>query len=339
MSISFVTPAGALIALVGLVPLAVLVAGRQRLRRLCALLGLRPPRERQALPTLVALLVLVGILALAAAQPVAARRTTAKGRADAEAFFVLDVSRSMGASLGPGTPTRLRRAKADAKKLRAALPGLPVGIASLTDRLLPHLFPSVSVNTFNATVDNALGVDRPTSSFPYGNVNATKLGALDDLVNGGYFPASAKKRVVVVFTDGETRTDALSSLPSLARDDHVAFFFFRYWRPQERIYINGRINTAYAPDPSTQSILPTLARLLGAHVFDPGQTAQAATGIRRAIGNGPIATRGRELDSVLLTPYVLLFALIPLAFLLARVEGIRLPASRAGKRWRPRRVT
>ena len=177
MSISLVTPLGALVALGGLVPLAVLVVGRQRLQALCALLGLRPPSERTTVPTHVAVVALVALLGLAAAQPVAARRTTTNGRADAEAFFVFDVSRSMGARM-PGSPSRLDRAKGDAKRLRAALPGLPVGIASLTDRLLPHLFPSVSLNTFNATLDGSLGIDRPTSSFPYGNINATKLGTL-----------------------------------------------------------------------------------------------------------------------------------------------------------------
>ncbi len=338
MSISLVTPLGALVALGGLVPLAVLVVGRQRLQALCALLGLRPPSERTTVPTHVAVVALVALLGLAAAQPVAARRTTTNGRADAEAFFVFDVSRSMGARM-PGSPSRLDRAKGDAKRLRAALPGLPVGIASLTDRLLPHLFPSVSLNTFNATLDGSLGIDRPTSSFPYGNINATKLGTLGDLVVGRYFPETAKRRVMVVFTDGETRTDDLSTLPSLFGDAHVKAFFFRYWRPQERIYdARGQLNTAYAPDPTTQSIVPTLARVLSTLVFAPGQTAAAAAAIRATIGKGPTTTRGRELDSVLLTPYVLLAALVPLLFLLARTEGVRVGRPE-GRPWRSRRAS
>jgi len=247
------------------------------------------------------------------------------------------VSRSMGARL-PGARTRLARAKIDAKRLRAALAGIPVGIGSLTDRLLPHLFPSVSPNAFNAVLDGSLGIDRPTSSFPYGNINATKLGSLGDLVLGGYFPASAKRRVVVVFTDGESRRDDLGTLPSLFGDAHIKAFFFHYWRPQERIYINGRINTAYAPDATTQGILPALARELQTQVFDPGQTAQAATAIRAAAGKGPVTTRGRDLSSVLLTPYVLLLALVPLVFLIVRTEGLRRGPGTVGG-WRSRRAT
>jgi transposase InsO family protein len=334
VSISFASPLGALVALVGLVPLAVLLAGRQRLRALCATLGLRPPSERSRLPTFVALLALVGLLALAAAQPVAARQTTSKGRADAEAFFVFDVSRSMGAR-APGGPSRLERAKADGKRLRAALPDLPVGVASLTDRLLPHLFPSVSLNAFNATVDDGLGIDRPTSSFPYGNINATKVGSLGDLVTGRYFPDSAKRRIVVLFTDGESRQEDFSTLPTLFGDAHVKAFFFRYWSPQERIYVNGRLNTAYAPDPTTEALLPDLARALSTRVFSPGQTTAAAAAIRAAIGKGPITTRGRDLGSVLLTPYVLLLALVPLVFLIVRTEGLE-SAGRAIGRWRSR---
>jgi len=328
VSISFVTPPAALVALVGLVPVAVLLAGRQRLRTLCRVLGLHPPNDRRAVTTLVALVVLVALLALAAAQPVAATRTTTKGRGDAEAYFVIDVSRSMGART-QGSPTRLQRAKQDAKRLRAALPDLPVGVVSLTDRLLPHLFPSVSLNAFNATLDGSLGVDRPTTSFPYGNINATKLGTLGDIVIGRYFPENVKRRVIVVFTDGESRTDSLASVPALLADAHVKPFFFHYWRPQERIYINGRINTAYAPDPGSQQTLPNLARTLSTRVFEPGQTAQAAAAIRAAIGKGQTTTRGRDLSSVLLTPYVLLAALVPLLFLLVRAEALTFRARSA----------
>ena len=61
-------------------------------------------------------------------------------------------------------------------------------------------------------------------------------------------------------------------------------------------------------------------RVLGSHIYEPGQTQEAASAIRNAIGTGPTATRGRELSSRLLTPYLVLLALIPLAFLLGRDE-------------------
>jgi hypothetical protein len=326
VSISFVTPLGALIALVALVPLAVLVFEERRLHALCKRLGLRPPPWRPSLEVGIALTALVAVLAVALAQPVVARHTTRKGRADAEAFFVFDVSRSMSARTA-GSPNRLDQARRDAKELRAQLGDLPVGVASLTDRVLPHLFPSVSVNAFNATLDESLAIDRPTMSVAYGDSSGTKIGALADLVTGNYFAASAKKRVAVVFTDGETLMDKLSILPARFRDGNLRVFFFRYWRADQRVYnAGGQLNPAYSPDATSLPILDRLAQSISSRVFQPGQTSQAASAVRAVIGKGPTTTRGRELNSFLLTPYVLLFALLPLGFLLARRNFPRRPS-------------
>ena len=331
MSLSFVTPLGALIALVGLIPLAVLLIEESRLEVLCKRLGLRPPTWRPSVEVGVALTVLVAVLALGLAQPVVASHTTREGRADAEAFFVFDVSRSMGAR-SPDSPTRFDQARRDAKELRARLGNLPVGIASLTDRVLPHLFPSVSVNAFNATLDESLAVDRPTMSLAYGDSLGTKIGALADLVTGNYFEDAAKKRVVVVFTDGETLKERLSTLPARFKDGHLRVFFFHYWRPDQRVYnAAGQIIPAYLPDPNTTAVLDGLARSTSSTVFKPGQVGQAAAAVRAVIGKGPTRARGRELNSFLLAPYVLLFALVPLGFLLFR-RNFRAPAQlrRAG---------
>ena len=318
MSITFVTPLGALIALVGLIPLAVLVVEESRLGALCEKLGLRPPPWRPSVEVGVALTALVAVLALALAQPVVASHTTTKGRADAEAFFVFDVSRSMSARTA-GSPTRFEQARRDAKELRARLGNLPVGIASLTDRVLPHLFPSVSMNAFNATLDESLAVDRPTMSLAYGDSIGTKIGALADLVTGNYFEPAAKKRVAVVFTDGETLKERLSSLPARLKDGNVRVFFFRYWRVDQRVYDStGKINPAYSPDPSSTPILDGLAQSMSTRVFEPGQIGQATAAVRAVIGKGPTRARGRELNSFLLAPYVLLFAIVPLGFLLFR---------------------
>lgn len=332
MSITFTTPLGALVALVGLVPLGVILAERGRLRRVCAQLGLRPPDERGTLSVVLALAALVALLAVAAAQPVVAKRSTEKGRADAEAFFVFDTSRSMGARSAAGSPTRLDRARSDAKALRARLQDLPVGVASLTDRVLPHLFPSMSQNDFNATLDESLAIDRPTSSLAYGDALGTKLGALSDLVAGRYFDSPSQRRIVVVFTDGETLPQDLSALPTLLRQGNIEVFFVQYWNREERIYDGeGRLDPAYAPDPALTEPLTTLARVLSTRVYQPGQTGEVAAAVRDAIGDGPMTTRGRELSTRLLTPWIVLLAFVPLAYLLGRDEW----ASRRRRARRP----
>ena len=94
--------------------------------------------------------------------------------------------------------------------------------------------------------------------------------------------------------------------------------------------MRARLNPAYAPNPGSTATFETLARVLSSRIFKPGQTEEAAAAIRRVIGTGPTATRGRELDSMLVTPYLLLVALVPLLFLLARGNVGRLVRRRSG---------
>ena len=107
------------------------------------------------------LLVASALIGLAAAQPVLAQTKTLRVRTDAEVWFVLDVSRSMLAQADTGSPTRLARAKAAASTFRASLSGTPVGIASMTTRVLPHLFPGSNEDVFQTTLDRSLGIERP----------------------------------------------------------------------------------------------------------------------------------------------------------------------------------
>src|SRR5207245_1127951 len=82
----------------------------------------------------------------AGTQPTLVRRSQHHVRKDAQAWFVLDTSLSMKAAAGPAAPTRFERAQALAIRLRRKLGDVPVGIASITDRALPHLFPTADLN-------------------------------------------------------------------------------------------------------------------------------------------------------------------------------------------------
>ena len=177
MSVTFLSPLGALLAFGVVVPLAALVVIARRADGVRRNLDLaRRPRLTLALPTVAAVAV-AGLLGLAAAQPVASQDTKRRVRSDAEAFIILDVSRSMLARRDPGSSSRLERAKRAAAVLRAALPAMPVGVASLTDRALPHLFPSADEDAFRATVERAVGIERPPPRSSI-NTNATSFDAL-----------------------------------------------------------------------------------------------------------------------------------------------------------------
>ena len=93
---------------------------------------------------------------------------------------------------------------------------MPVGLASLTDRVLPHLFPSANHDVFQAALDRSIGIERPPpSSSLLGN--ATKLDALATIRGLRYFSPAKKKRLLIVLTDGESHPVAGARLGTLFR--------------------------------------------------------------------------------------------------------------------------
>src|SRR5207342_1342986 len=204
VSLTALTPLGALLVIGLVLPLVALAGIRRRARGLRANLGVVNPRARSMLLPLGGLVVGGVLLALAASQPVFEWTSDRTVRTDAEAFVVLDVSRSMLAQSSLDEPMRIERAKAAATTLRASLPDVPVGIASLTDRVLPHLFPSVDQKVFEATLERSVGIEQPPprSSFLTG---ATSLNALATLRGLRFFTPKSSARLAIVLTDGETQ--------------------------------------------------------------------------------------------------------------------------------------
>jgi hypothetical protein len=201
-SIVFLTPLGALVALALLVPVAAFVIAERRVAAVRRLLTLRPPRTGVDVAALAALVAVVALLALAAAQPALSSTHSQRVRTDAEALFVLDISQSMAASAGPKGKTRLERAADAANRLRAAVPSVPAGVATLTDRVLPNLLPVADAAAFRATLRNSVAIEQPPPREQ--NVRATSFGALAAIPGSGYFQGSAKRRAIVLLTDGET---------------------------------------------------------------------------------------------------------------------------------------
>src|SRR5439155_13703889 len=167
-----------LVALAVVVPLAAYTLLELRARRVSAHLRLEPPPLRTRLGVPGAIAVVAGLLGIAAAQPVVSGTRTRVGRSDAQVYVLFDASRSMLAQASAGAPTRLARAKQLALKLRHDLPDVPVAIASLTDRVPPHLFPSLDADVFQSTLKDSIGIERPP---PAGTENlATDYNTLGD---------------------------------------------------------------------------------------------------------------------------------------------------------------
>ena len=161
MSITFALPAAALGALAGLVPVAVALARTRTDRRLRRELGLGGPPLAGQLARPAAFACAFGLLGLAAAQPSIRTEHTRVARADAQMVVVLDSSRSMLASSGPTGSARYRRASAFAYRLRSALPDVPAGLSSLTNRVLPYLFPTADSSAYDLVLAKAYGIERP----------------------------------------------------------------------------------------------------------------------------------------------------------------------------------
>ena len=205
MELGFLTPWGGLFILAVLAPLAVLGARARRIDRIRSALGLRTEVGGPRLAHAVALVVLCALLALAAAQPVVTTSRTLTERTDAQVFLVLDTSRSMLASSAAGEPTRFERSRDLAQGLANELPEVPIGLASFTDRVLPHLFPTVDRALLTATLRKTMGVESPGPAIFYVGARATSYDVLADLPQRNYFTPATTRRIAVVFTDGETR--------------------------------------------------------------------------------------------------------------------------------------
>jgi len=314
-SLTFLTPRGALLALTAAVPLAALAVAARRERRARAVLGLAAPgRGRRAWPA-VAVAAVAGLLGVAASQPVLRTTTAISVRTDAEALFVIDVSRSMLASRTPGANTRITRARDDAIRLRDDLRDIPSGVATITDRVLPDLLPVPDRDAFEQTIRQVVKIDNPPPATD--SVTATTLGALGALGTQSFFSPTARHRIAIVFTDGESRPfDVHQTARALSHARGVAPFLVQIWSPGEDVFSpSGQPEAAYHPDASSTEALAGLAQAAHGKAFREGELGAVAKAVRAALGSGPTQREGLTVTTRALAPYVALAALVPLLLL------------------------
>ena len=307
MTIDFLTPLAGLVVLLVALPLAAILLRERSSGRVRALLGLPSPDRRVSPSVATALGLLFALLGIAAAQPVIRLDDSLRTRTDAEAFVVVDASRSMLAAAAPGAPTRFDRAVRTGLELRSALADVPTGVASMTDRPLPHLFPTVDRDVFGAVMRRSLGIDRPPPSNR--RSLATDLGALRSLLS--------------------SRASSNGRLESRLRKGGVDLMLVRFWDERERVWrADGSPEPGYRPDPAAGDSLAALAAATaGGRVFGEEETAAIAEAAREYLGTGPTVAALERRRSIPLGGWLALAAAVPLAFLLVR--GDRLPRARA----------
>jgi hypothetical protein len=316
MSLTLLTPAAALLALVAAVPLLALRRGEARVRAVAR--ALRLPGQATGRAPAAAVLVLAALLGLAAAQPVLAFEAGKRVRADAEVYVVLDTTLSMMAAESPRAVPRLERAKDVAYRLRAELDDVRVGIASFTDRVLPHLFPSADAELFAATLERAVRLEHPPPERQW-EARATTFGSLDVLATRNFYTPATSRRAFVLLTDGETREYSLPALAAvLGRPPAITPVLVHVRREGEQLYLDGRLDRGYETDPGGRAALAELAQATGGTVVEEDDVAGLGAAVRAALGEGEYVAEGSQRRTVQLAPWLALLAGLPLAFLVAR---------------------
>jgi hypothetical protein len=312
----FLSPLASLVALAVVLPLAAFALLELRARRVSRVLTLEPPALRSRLGVPAAIACVAGLLGIAAAQPVITGKRTRVGRADVEVYILFDTSRSMLATQAFGSPQRLERAKRLALRLRRGIGNVPVGIATLTDRMLPHLFPTLDGEVFASTLKDAIGIERPP---PAGTeVLATDYNSLSDAATNNYYKSVVDRRVLVVMSDGESRYFDDVVLARELRKGKVRVVFVHLWNRNEKVFLKADSpDPAYGPDPEAAATARRIARAGNGEVIGEDPSALVRT-VRAYIGSGPAAKVREQRTRVSLGPYVALMSLLPLSFLLVR---------------------
>jgi hypothetical protein len=315
--LTFLTPLGALLAVAAVLPLAALALNERRARRVRRALSLDAPAWRSHTAIALVLALIPVLLGLALAQPVLQSSRIKHIRTDAQIFYVFDTSESMRASAGPHRPTRLQRALAEAQRMHLSLTEFPSGVATMTDRVLPNAFPTSSDQVFAATLAETIGVDRPP---PKGFSNtATTFAALDTFAGTNFFSEGIPRRLVVLFTDGETAPYFSGDLrEALGGRPRTRFLIVRLGHLDERIYAGTKVDRNYRPDPGAAKAARTLAGTLGGRTAAEGNVGGTISTARLLIGPGPVVAVGEGLHVIALARWVVLATLFPLLLLLWR---------------------
>lgn len=310
------TPLAAFFAFAMIAPLVAFAELLRRDRRVRAALRMPTTRRRARAPMAFSLAAVPLLLTVAAMQPVLELGRKRAQREDAELYVVFDTSRSMLAAQSVDDPNRLDRAEELGLRLRRALPLVRVGIASFTDRVLPHLMPTVDEAAFGATVQRSIGIESPPPSTFYA-IRATRIGVLAALGTRNFFAPDTEHRVAVVFTDGESRSVGDRFAESLERH-RVRLLFVHVWDESERIYTTGnQAEPDYEPEPQSRQILREAAIAVRGRTFTETQFDELLTTTDNLLGEEG-RTRTRSRDQVPLAPWVTLSAFVPLGLILRR---------------------
>lgn len=317
-AIVFLSPSAAFVGLAFVVPLVAVAIRHRAGARVRGTLGLRPPGLVLQLWRPACLVALAALVAATAAQPVARTASSTPVRSDAEIYLAFDVSRSMLATNAPGGAVRLERARAIGRAVHGAFPNVPTGVATVTNRMMPLIFPTADARSVTAVIDHSLRIMQPAPVL-YSTPRESSLAALSLAGDRSYYDPGSRKRVLVVFTDLDTDFFSLQGTLQLLRQHRIEPFVVRVAAPGERVFTRSGRPYAYVP---ASTVRVAALRQAKWHAFEEHGQARLIAEIRSYLGRGPVAGSGLVESQRNLAPYLALAALA-LALLLV------LPALRA----------
>jgi hypothetical protein len=209
--------------------------------------------------------------------------------------------------------------------VQAGVSDIPTGVATLTNRMMPLLFPTGDGRSVSAVIDHSLRIMQPPP-IPYTTARESSLAALGLAADRSYFDPTARKRALVVFTDLDSDSFSLQGTLLALRRHGIEPFVVRVAQPGERVFDSTGRPYAYR---SVSTV--TVADLRGAnwHAFEERQSTQLVSAIRDYLGAGPVAGSGFVESQRNLAPFAALAALVLAAVLVASALRLAIPARRA----------
>jgi hypothetical protein len=186
----------------------------------------------------------------------------------------------------------------------------------MTDRVLPDLMPTTDPGLFDRTLAQSVGIDEPPPSQQYAHHRATNFQALVPILNSHFYSESAKRRLLVVLTDGEASRDL--ELYGLGIGHDLRPVFVHVWAPNERIYHHGRPDPFYVADPASAALLRQAAQVASGATFDEHQIGAIIHQARSIVGNGAAHAHVDAYARIALAPWFALAGVFPLGFLFYR---------------------
>ena len=130
-----------------------------------------------------------------------------------------------------------------------------------------------------------------------------------------YFTPTSEKRLAIVLTDGEPARRERAPRRLLRRPPAIEVVFVQFWDEDERVFSRGVPEPEYIADPSARAALDRLAHT-GA-VYSEDQLQAAAGKARDLLASGPSTSWGRR-RAAALAPYPAAAALLPFGLILWR---------------------